>query len=240
MNEALRAVTLGDEARAQIRGAGGVGEWVLVTLSIGSRSTAAMAAVIDEGGHLLAQFDARDWERIQAFTLRSQSPPSSRAPRYEPRIRDVHMPSAFPTTAEGLGAPFLQVLHYRSDEIDEEEGSGLDATLSSHGMVVEAARTLERCEDRLRTSRFHVLVLTMTKGAPELALLSTLPAEGRPVIVCLGTGAESIDLVRAFQAGADECLSREVSPSELAARLAALVLKKRAQKDDPHGNPGAA
>ena len=242
MSDGLRAVHVGPEVSAA------TGEWILVTLSIGSRSTAAMAVIIEggDGTSLLAQFDAHDWDRIQAFALRSQSPPSNRAPRIEPslRVRDVHMPSVFPSTAEGLGAPYLHVLHYKSAnsaralEATKVEGEGpdsatFDATLSAHGMVVESARTLDQCEERLRGSSFHVLIVSMTQGTPELALLAKL-TDPRPLVVCLAGGAESIDLVRAFEAGADECLTRETSATELAARLTGLVLRKRAQ------NPGAA
>lgn len=238
MVDSLRAVHLGPDVSVA------AGEWILITFSIGSRSTAAMAVLVEDDGKRLAQFDGRDWDRIQAFALRSQSPPSSRAPRFAPsiRVRDVHMPSAFPTTAEGLGAPFLQVLHFASpkgaenDDAVSPDSGRFDATLSAHGMVVESARTLDRCEERLRASRFHVLILHMTKGMPELGLLAKLPTLGasRPLVVCLTTGAESIDLVRAFEAGADECMSGETPATELAARLTALVLRQRAQ------NPGAA
>ena len=231
MDAQLRALVLDADV------AGPAGEWLLVTLTIGGRSTAAMAMLVDEGARRLAQFEAHDWDRIQTFALRSQSPPSSRAPRSDDtdgnRTRDVHMPSAFPSTREGLGAPYLQVLYYCPGQASATEEDSLGATLSSHGMVVESVRTLDRCEERLRTSHFHILILTTTRGTPELALLQKLEAE-RPLVVCLAISAESIDLVRAFEAGADECLTSETSATELAARLLALVLRRRAQ------NPGAA
>jgi DNA-binding response OmpR family regulator len=126
-------------------------------------------------------------------------------------------------------------------ESREQLGPAIAEQLRADGYRAELARTAEhaRVLARLRPPRLIVLGSLEARRAP-LALLEEIRAsDGRPgwdralPTIVIGAQADELEMVRAFEAGADDFLSPPARYLELRARLRAVL--RRVER--PTGSP---
>ena len=233
------------------------GEWVLAVFEIGvlRQATAAAARGVHPAGPQTAvlQFEQRDWERLQGFASAPEGgkpsgaavpadrptqpslgvrsgPPSSGPPSSRPsageRRRANEAASARMRAASA--APAARVLLV-DDERDIREVVG--AMLDAVGLVVEAATSAEEALERLRASRYDLLLLDWNlPGMTGIELcrlvrkdsaLSTLP------VLFLTAHAAPQDVVDAFASGADDYVIKPFRAPELGARVFGLLRRAR-------------
>jgi CheY-like chemotaxis protein len=219
------------------------GELVLATFSVSPRATAlngrlerAKGGHGGHGGmgHWVIRFDEREQVRLGAFLSKLRSPPSSRSPSLRDSVRDIRLPSRFPSAPlpTGPDAMFLRVL-----VLDTEDS--LDATfteLSAVGIVCESVQSANDARARVRAANFDA-VLIRVEGEVDAALVRDL-RDQRPQALVVGFGRAVLarEIVAWFAAGADDFLELPLRPAELAARLVGTLRKRRAKGS----NVGAA
>jgi len=124
------------------------------------------------------------------------------------------------------GGPILVV------EADRRLGQAIAEELAADGFSVELARTAEHARMLARTNAPRLAVLGLLdspRGA--LALLEEIRRSGpvRPLwdrtlpAIVVGSRARELDVLRAFDAGADDYLARPAAYLELRARLRAIL-----------------
>lgn len=129
------------------------------------------------------------------------------------------------TSAEGCG-PILVV------EADRLLGEAIAEQLAADGFSVELAHTAEHARTLARANAPRLAVLgSLDAPRGALALLDEIRrpgAVGRPwertlPAIVVGSRARQLDVLRAFEAGADDFLARPAAYLELRARLCALL-----------------
>jgi DNA-binding response OmpR family regulator len=130
-------------------------------------------------------------------------------------------------------APILVV------ESDSALGAAIAVQLDADGFPVELAETAEHARSLARASEPRMVVLgDLGPGRAALELLSEIREgaragtpwrEGLPAIV-IGSQAGEADVLRAFEAGADDFLARPAHYLELRARLLAVL--RRAERTE--------
>ena len=124
--------------------------------------------------------------------------------------------------------------------VADELIAGFVALALSHGIFdVERVRTIDAARDRRRVWKPHLLIVDVaTHDGDAMELIAEHPGARRtPTIVLTDRGDLKIKL-EAFQAGADDFISRPTTPEELVARVLALV--RRAYGDDVPFKPTIA
>jgi DNA-binding response OmpR family regulator len=126
-------------------------------------------------------------------------------------------------------------------ESDRQLGQAITEQLAVDGFSVELARSAEHARILVRTSTPQLAVLgwlDSPRGA--LGLLEEIRLRGNfgtpwcqalPAIV-LGPGARELDMLRAFEAGADDFLARGATYLELRARVRAVMRRTMIVRDD--------
>ena len=123
-------------------------------------------------------------------------------------------------------------------EDDENLRVTLADNLEEQGYAVTQAATVQAAWAALEAARFEVVVLDlMLPDGDGYALCRKLRAAGHGCRVLMLT-ARSLeeDLVRGFEAGADDYLSKPYRLRELLARIAALVRRKPSVESAPRRN----
>jgi DNA-binding response OmpR family regulator len=111
---------------------------------------------------------------------------------------------------------------------------GLQKTLEFEGYEVEIAADGKTGLDRARAESHELILLdVMLPGMDGFALLKKLRGSGRqvPVLVLTARGDEA-DVVKGFEHGADDYVTKPFSTLELAARVRALLRRGTATTDD--------
>jgi two-component system phosphate regulon response regulator PhoB len=187
------------------------GEWVLVTFSIGEDSVAVAGCAVEHGEGVSLAFQDRDWDVLHDFA-QSPSVPSSPVPCSEP-------------PQIGMTAPADCQALVIDDDPDVQ--AVVSAVLRRAGFLVRAAGSAEEAFDHLRDAPIDLVVLDWNlPGMSGLELCQRLRREVRfqqiPILF-LTAHSSSRDLVNAFEAGADDFVSKPFRAPELAARVLGLV-----------------
>jgi len=113
------------------------------------------------------------------------------------------------------------VLLVEDDEIFAEEISGY---LSSHGLNVEHANTIEQAFERISKKKPNVIVLDQFVGPTDtLSMIAQIRQTFHGGLMFLTGNAESTDRIVGLELGADDFVSKLVSPREILARLRCLL-----------------
>ncbi|HTQ07450.1 MAG TPA: response regulator transcription factor [Polyangiaceae bacterium] len=192
------------------------GEWLVVTVVVGEESTTVAGRVDERADGFRLFFEERDWERLQGFAEEA-APPSL------PPAERANVPH--PVRA----APGTRVLLVDDDDAQQNiVGTMLEAS----GMHAVSAGTAEEAWQLLTTTDVDLLVLDWSlPGMSGLELCHKLRGDARfgalPILF-LTAHSSSDDLVTAFEAGADDFVSKPFRAPELKARVLGLLRRTQA------------
>jgi two-component system phosphate regulon response regulator PhoB len=191
------------------------GEWLVVTVVVGQESTTVAGRVDEHGEGFRLAFEERDWERLQGFADEA-APPSI------PPTERANVPH--PVRA----APGTRVLVVDDDSAQQAiVGSMLEAS----GISAVSVGSAEEALQTLTTTTVDLLVLDWSlPGMSGLELCHRLredPRFGVLPILFLTAHSSSDDLVTAFEAGADDFVSKPFRALELKARVLGLLRRTR-------------
>jgi len=192
------------------------GQWIVVAFTIGDESTSVAARVEDRGEGLRLTFADRDWSRL--FSFASGDAPPSCPP--DCRGSGPELVSAPPGT---------RVLVVDDDAATQTIVCQL---LRSSGICPESAGSAEEALAVLESTSADLVVLDWSlPGMTGVELCQKLRQDtrlaGLPVLF-LTAHSTSEDLVRAFEAGADDFVSKPFRAPELRARVLGLLRRSRA------------
>jgi two-component system phosphate regulon response regulator PhoB len=187
------------------------GEWLVVTVVVGDESTSIAGRVDERGDGFRLAFEARDWERLHGF-VEQGGPPSIRPAE---RANEPH-----PVCA----APGTRVLVVDDDSAQQ---TIVGAMLQASGISALSVGSAEEALQALESTPIHLLVLDWSlPGMSGLELCHKLrqdPHFSVLPILFLTAHSSSDDLVTAFEAGADDFVSKPFRAPELKARVLGLL-----------------
>lgn len=196
------------------------GEWLVVTVVVGSESTAIAGRAEDRGHGLRLTFTERDWQRLEEFS-EDGGPPS--------------LPPENPSLPHPVqAAPGTRVLIVDDDlSLQTIVGTMLEAS----GISAVRAGSAEEAYDVLAMTPVDLLVLDWSlPGMSGLDLCKKLRGEprfGTVPILFLTSHSSSDDLVTAFDAGADDFVAKPFRAPELKARVLGLLRRTRVSSTPP-------
>ncbi|HVR18772.1 MAG TPA: response regulator transcription factor [Polyangiaceae bacterium] len=195
------------------------GEWLVVTVTVAAESTSVAGRVEERGRGLCLTFQTRDWERLLGFA-RGGEPPS--IPPAE-RASTPQLVRARP------GTRVLVV-----DDDSAVQGI-VGAMLETSGIAALNAGSAEEAYGMLSGAAVDLVVLDWSlPGMSGVDLCKKLRGEkrfGSLPILFLTAHSTSDELITAFDAGADDFVSKPFRAPELKARV--LGLLRRAQMPCP-------
>ena len=191
------------------------GEWLVVTFVIDGESTTIASHAEDRGNGRRLTFAPRDWQRLVDFA--EEGSPPSLPPALPPSI-------PHPVQA----APGTRVLIVDDDtSLQTIVGTMLEAS----GISAVRAGSAEEAWDVMAHSPVDLLVLDWSlPGMSGLDLCKKLRSDARfgPLpILFLTSHSSSDDLVTAFDAGADDFVSKPFRAPELKARVLGLLRRTK-------------
>jgi two-component system phosphate regulon response regulator PhoB len=187
------------------------GEWLVVTVIVGEDSTTVAGRVDEHGEGFRLAFEERDWERLRGFAGEA-GPPSL------PPAERANVPH--PVCA----APGTRVLVVDDDHAQQ---TIVGTMLEASGISAVSVGSAEEAWQTLMTTEVDLLVLDWSlPGMSGLELCHQLRGEprfGALPILFLTAHSSSDDLVTAFEAGADDFVSKPFRAPELKARVLGLL-----------------
>jgi two-component system, OmpR family, phosphate regulon response regulator PhoB len=197
------------------------GEWLVVTVTVGTESTAVAGRAEDRGHGLRLTFTERDWQRLEEFS-EDGGPPSL------PPVTPARLPH--PVQAE----PGTRVLIVDDDlSLQTIVGTMLEAS----GISAVRAGSAEEAYDVMAMTPVDLLVLDWSlPGMSGLDLCKKLrqePRFGSVPILFLTSHSSGDDLVTAFDAGADDFVAKPFRAPELKARVLGLLRRTRTMSAPP-------
>lgn len=128
-------------------------------------------------------------------------------------------------TAAGERDPRTRVLVV---DDDVRIGKALSLALDDEGFAVDTVLTGEEALDRLRGSGIDLVLLDlMLPGVDGFTVCRRLRADGDLPIIVVTARSESADVVAGLEAGADDFVTKPLVAAELAARIRALLRRRR-------------
>jgi two-component system phosphate regulon response regulator PhoB len=218
----------GDEQEIELPRSEGLrdGEWVLATFCVGDESTAVAACAVDRGDGLRLAFSDRDWERLWQFA-NSEDPPTIPPPSTR-IVGAVDVP------------PGLRVLVVD----DDPDIQGVVTTLLiASGFSACAVASAEDAFDRMRVQPADLLVVDWNlPGMTGLEFCRRLRRDRstfKVPVLFLTAHSSTQDVVAAFEAGADDFVTKPFRAPELGARVMSLLRRARALGPPPSSSSGA-
>lgn len=191
------------------------GEWLVVTISVGTESTSVAGRVEERGRGLCLTFQARDWERLLGFA-QGGAPPSI------PPTERANVPH--PVRAR----PGTRVL-----VVDDDRALHgiLGAMFETSGIAALSAGSAEEAYGLLAGDAVDLVVLDWSlPGMSGIDLCRKLRGEprfGSLPILFLTAHSTSDELITAFDAGADDFVSKPFRAPELKARVLGLLRRAK-------------
>ncbi|RAS71153.1 DNA-binding response OmpR family regulator [Lentzea atacamensis] len=113
-------------------------------------------------------------------------------------------------------------------EDDERIRQALSLALSDEGFTIDEAGSGEEALPRLETERFDVVLVDLTlPGVDGLEVVRTLRARGDLPIIVVTARTDARDVIAGLEAGADDYVTKPLMASVLAARIRALLRRRR-------------
>jgi two-component system phosphate regulon response regulator PhoB len=192
------------------------GEWLVVSVIVGDESTTVAGRIDQHGDGCRVTFEERDWARLLGFADEG-GPPSLRP------AEPAHLPH--PVQA----APGTRVLVVDDDSAQQ---TILLTMLEASGIAGVSVGSAEEAWQTLLTNPVDLVVLDWSlPGMSGLELCQELrkdPRFGVLPILFLTAHSASDDLVTAFEAGADDFVSKPFRAPELKARVLGLLRRTQA------------
>jgi len=186
------------------------GQWLVATFTIGNDATCVAGRVADRGTELHLTFEARDWNQLCRFANGECSP---------------SLPPPCSEGAEEVSAPPGSTVLVVDD--DPALGSIVCTMLRKSNIKTVQVESAEDALDWLAKNRADLLVLDWgLPGMNGVELCQRLRKErdhqSLPILFLTGHSS-STDLVEAFEAGADDFVSKPFRGPELRARVLGLL-----------------
>ena len=122
-------------------------------------------------------------------------------------------------------------------EDDERIRQALGLALADEGCQVVAARTGEEALELLTSATVDLVLLDlMLPGVDGLAVCRTLRSGGDLPIIIVTARADTADVISGLEAGADDYVTKPLVASELAARIRALLRRRRPGREGSAGS----
>lgn len=206
--------SLASAARASMAPSFSAKKFSLPPVSL-AESTAIAGCVVDRGYGMRIAFEDRDWDTLFDFAL--EQPVESAPPSIPP-----------PPTAETVsmkGTPILVV------DSDRDTQAVVSALLEASGYQVLLAGSAEAAFDVLRVSNVELVMVEWSlPGMSGLQLCERIRLDRRlselPVMF-LSTHSSNERVQRAFEAGADDYVTKPFREAELSARIACMLRRSR-------------
>jgi two-component system phosphate regulon response regulator PhoB len=186
------------------------GQWLVATFTIGNDATSVAGRVADRGAELHLTFEERDWNQLCRFANGQCSP---------------SMPPPCSEGAEVVSAPPGTTVLVVDD--DPALRSIVCTMLRASHLTAHQAESAEEALDFLVQNPVDLLVLDWgLPGMNGLELCQRLRKDHTQLelpILFLTGHSSSTDLVQAFEAGADDFVSKPFRAPELRARVLGLL-----------------
>jgi two-component system phosphate regulon response regulator PhoB len=193
------------------------GEWLLATFAVGDRTTSVAGRVVVRDDSLRLSFESRDWHTLCKFAGAECCACSERASLVPcPRLSDESPP------------------HCNVLIVDDDAGvqAVVTATLRASGFCARAVGSAEEALDYMRSAPVDLLVADVRlPGMTGLELCRRMRKDRRLAqvpVVFLSAESSDRQVVEAFDAGADDFVSKPFRAPELGARLLS-VLRRSGQ-----------
>lgn len=202
------------------------GEWVLASFAIGDETLSIAACSVDRGAGLRLAFEERDWQKLWHFANR-QGPPSI-PPSIPP-----------PPSSSEVVTPSGAEVMIIDDDVETREV--IKSLLEQAGYTVTCVSSAELAFDSLRDTNADLILLEWAlPGISGLDFCRRVRRDRRFFslpLVFLSTRSGSEDLVKAFEAGADDYVTKPFRAAELMARLMGLLRRSRLPPHSPMRGP---
>jgi len=187
------------------------GEWLLATFKVGSESTALAGCALCLDGEVRLSFEERDWLALRRFAT-GTAPPS-----VIPLCDSSKLATVVPP-------PDCRVL---VNDDDPDVQAVVRAILKAKGFVAESAGSAEEALDRMRGSTTKLIIVDWDlPGMSGVDFCRRLRQDPRlrelPVLVLTAHPSQSA-ILEAFDAGADDFVSKPFRSHELGVRILGLL-----------------